>query len=201
LDFNSFLDFYETAEGFLFENFQESILFYSIALAAIIGKLKESSKRNYFSAWSMYLMGTLFHELSHFILSLVTYGKPFWFSIIPSSGFDKGTGERTITLGHIKSKNVQWWNVFFISMSPLLLMPLSFWVYENFFNYFEVGLWSLFLYIFTIVSLLFSSIPSDVDFKNVFNKHTPINLLIPSLFFAIWFFIEEKYILEIGGLF
>ncbi len=158
---------YESAETYLFNNFKEDVLFYSIALAAMIGKMKESSKKNLFSAWIMYFMGTLFHELSHFIVSFLTFGKPFWFSVIPSSSTDKKTGSKMITLGHVKSKNIKWWNVFFISMSPLLLLPLSFWVYNYFFNYFEESLWTVVLYIFSIVSLLFSSVPSGVDFKNV----------------------------------
>ncbi|WP_294961503.1 hypothetical protein [Sulfurimonas sp.] len=198
---SQFLFFYESTEAYIFDNFKENILFYSIALAALIGKMKESSKKNMLSAWIMYFMGTFFHELSHFIISFFTIGKPFRFSVIPSSTVDKLTGQKMITLGHVKSRNVKWWNVFLISMSPLLLFPLSFWVYSNFFNYLELNLWTVIIYVFSIVSLLFSAIPSGVDFKNVFTISTPINLIVPSILFMLYLFLDHNNILYIGGLF
>jgi hypothetical protein len=201
MSINDFSLAYESLETYLFNSFREDVLFYSIALAALIGKMKESSKNNLFTAWIMYFMGTLFHELSHFVVSFLTFGKPFWFSVIPSTKIDKTTGAKTTTLGYVKSGNIRWWNVFFVSMSPLLLLPFSFWVYNYFFNYFEESLWTVVLYIFSIVSLLFSSVPSGVDFKNVFNANAPINLLVPIIFFALYILFNQYYIIDFGGLF
>ena len=163
------------AESMILDN----VLYFSIAFAAVVGKLKESAKRNIYAAWAVYLVGTFFHEVSHFLVSLITYGKPSWISLVPTKKVDQKSGAVSYTLGYVKSSNMRWWNAFFISMAPLLLIPLSFWVYKHFFDYFALGLWSLVGYIFVIVSLLFSSIPSGADFKNVFNRDFVANLLIP----------------------
>lgn len=192
MNFSEAIETVENFQDIAYANFSNDVLFYSIALAAIIGKLKESSKSNVLSAWVMYFMGTLFHELAHFAVSLITYGKPFWFSVIPSSRYDKETGRRTITLGCVKSANITWWNTFFVSMAPLLLLPLSYWVYNNFFTYIQGGLWSSVLYIFIIVSLLFSAIPSAVDFKNVFNSNAPANLFFPIVFVVAYYYFGDR---------
>ena len=71
-------------ENILFNLIQDDLLFFTIILSAIIGKLKESSKNNIFTVWIMYLIGTFFHELAHLILTILTFGKPSWFSIFPS---------------------------------------------------------------------------------------------------------------------
>ncbi|MDD3834738.1 MAG: hypothetical protein PHS42_04610 [Sulfurimonas sp.] len=199
MNFSEFMSIANRTQESLYVGFSNDVLFYSIALAAIMGKLKESSKSNVLSAWVMYFMGTLFHELAHFTVSLITYGKPFWFSVIPSTGIDKATGRKIITLGHVKSANIRWWNTFFVSMAPLLLLPLSYWVYNNFFTYIEVGLWSSVFYIFTIVSLLFSAIPSSVDFENVFNSNAPTNLFFPIVIGMLYFIFWDN--LPTGGLF
>jgi len=179
---------------------RDDVLFFSIAIAAIVGKMQESSKRSVLAAWVFYFIGTLMHELSHFVMSFLTYGKPFWFSVIPSSSIDKN-GKKLITLGHVKSSNVKWWNVFFISLSPLLLLPFSYYVYENFFNYFDESLWSIILYVFLIVSLLSSSVPSDTDLKNVFNSNAPANLIIPVMLLVFYMSIVKENSNFFGGLF
>lgn len=166
-------------ENIVFNLIQNDLLYFTIILSAIIGKLKESSKNNIFTAWIMYLVGTLFHELAHFILSILTFGSPTWFSIFPSKQKNENGQTVGYMLGYIESQNIRWYNVFFIAMAPLLLMPLSYWVYIHFFEYFDKNIFTMISYIFIIVSLMFSSIPSGVDFKLVFNKNIIQNLLVP----------------------
>ena len=168
-------------ENFLFFQIETHLLYYSIAIAAIFGKLKESSKRSMLSAWTIYFIGTFFHELTHLLMSIITFGKPNWFSIFPSQRKDE-KGNIYYTLGYVFSKNMRWYNVFMISMAPFLLIPLSFMVYENFFIFIDKNLYTYIIYIFIIVSLLFSSVPSGADFKNVFNGIKTVPNLIPAFF-------------------
>ncbi len=169
---------------------KDNILYISILFAAIIGKIKESSKSSLLTAWITYLMGTFFHELSHFIVSLVTLGKPVSFNVFPSKSVSPD-GKIGYTLGSVSSKNMKWYNTFFISMAPLLLLPMSYYIYDNFFYYFDVSILTIFLYNFSIVSLLFSSIPSGVDFKNVLNVNLLFNLIIPISLVVIYVFYYE----------
>ncbi len=200
MEANNITDILTSAQSGVYDFVSNNILFFAIAIAAITGKIKESSKQNRFTVWVIYFMGTFFHELAHFLVSLVTFGKPYWFSVIPHSEINKESGEKMITLGHVKSSNVRWWNVFFISMAPFLLLPLSYYVYLHFFDYIEMNLWTLILYVFTIVSLLFSSIPSGVDFKNVFNRDLPANIIIPVIFGAILYLYYTEMHARQGGL-
>lgn len=168
-------------DSYLFSIIDNNLLYFTIIIVAIIVKIKENSKRNMFSAWLSSLIGTIAHEMMHFIAALLTNGKPTKFSIFPSKQINKDTGRITYTLGYVYSKNFRWYNVFIISMAPLLLLPLSFYVYENFFIYFERNLYTYIIYIFTIISLLFSSIPSGKDFSNVFKSKIVFLNLIPFL--------------------
>ena len=151
--------FYTNINNLLEDNYT----FVAIVVAAIIGKMKEGSKSSIWKAWIVFFVGTFFHELAHFIVSLITFGKPSSFNVFPSK--DKETN--MITLGYVTSRNMRWYNAFFISMAPLLLIPLSYYVYTTFFTYFEFNIYTMFIQIFLIVTLLFSSIPSGTDFKNI----------------------------------
>ena len=129
----------------------------------------------------------LFHELTHLIASFLTNGKPRWFSIFPSKNIDEKSGNITYTLGYVTSKNIRWYNVFIISMAPLLLLPLSFYVYENFFLYMDENLYSYIAYIFIIISLLFSSVPSSIDFSHMFKSKTILLNLLPAIILVMVF--------------
>lgn len=177
--------------SFLEVRIEDNLAYFTVVYAALIGKLKEYSRVNIFLAWSVKFIGTFFHEMAHFLVSLVLVGKPVWFSIIPSSSIENG--KKYYTLGYVTSNNVRWWNVFFISMAPFLLMPLSFWIYGHFFEYFERNLATYFLYIYVVVSLVFSSIPSGVDFKNLSNNKFVFNIY-PLYLLAIYLFLEGDFI-------
>lgn len=194
-DFAISLDLLITIEHYIFIAIQNNILYFSIIVAAIFGKLKESSKRNIITAWLMYFIGTFFHELTHLIASFLTNGKPRWFSILPSKNIDEKSGRVSYTLGYVLSKNIRWYNVFIISMAPLLLLPLSFYVYENFFSYVDENLYSYIVYVFIIISLLFSSVPSGIDFSNVFKSKTFLLNLLP-LIVIIIIVLNIEYILQ-----
>lgn len=161
--------FFNKLNILLLDEFKEHLPYYLIVISAIIGKVKESSKQSMFTVWIAYLFGTFFHEVAHFMLSLITFGKPTWFSILPSKSVD-ATGKIGYTLGYVKSENVRWFNVFFIAMAPFCLIPLSFYVYQYFFLVFNESIYTYILYVFIIVSLLFSSIPSSVDFSILFRN-------------------------------
>lgn len=156
----------------------ENVLFISIAFASFIGKLKESSKRNIFSAWFFYLFGTFFHEMAHLVVSLISFGKPTKISLLPSK-IEREDGKTSYVLGYIESSNMTWYNTFLISMAPFSLFYIAFFVYKNFFLYFDMGFLSVLSYVFIIVSLIFSAIPSTKDFSNIFKSGFLGNLVVP----------------------
>jgi hypothetical protein len=176
---NEIIKILNTNEHNLFILIENNLLYFTIIFAAIIGKIKESSKQNILSVWLIYLIGTFAHELMHLVVSIITFGKPTWFSILPSKTINNNGQVLGYTLGYVKSKNIRWYNVALISLAPLLLIPLSYLIYTDFFNYIDRNLYSYILYIFIIISLLFSSIPSSVDFRNIFNGFKTILNFVP----------------------
>ena len=188
---NEIIKILNTNEHNLFILIENNLLYFTIIFAAIIGKIKESSKQNILSVWLIYLIGTFAHELMHLVVSIITFGKPTWFSILPSKTINNNGQVLGYTLGYVKSKNIRWYNVALISLAPLLLIPLSYLIYTDFFNYIDRNLYSYILYIFIIISLLFSSIPSSVDFRNIFNGFTTILNFVPLSIVCILLYINH----------
>jgi len=145
----------------------------------------QQSKQSIYSIWIVFLVGTFFHELAHFIVSLLTFGFPYKFSIIPHKDEESGG----YVVGHVKSFNHAWYNVFLISMAPLLLLPFSFFIYKSFFDWFDTTIINFFIWIFIIVSLVFSSLPSSIDFKNAFSGNIISNIFGALVFSAIYYYL------------
>ncbi len=170
-----------------------NLLFVVIIFTAIFSKIQEISKRSMFTAWIVFFIGTFFHEVAHFILSLITNGKPTWLSIIPHKSED---GTQYI-LGHVNNKNLNWKNAAFIGLAPLLLIILAYMVYLYFFNFFTPSFNTYLLYVILIVSLTTSSIPSSVDLGHIFNKKFLINIIPLVLLIALIYFLQKYSAIEI----
>lgn len=106
------------------------------------------------------LPGTIAHELSHFLLGALTFGRPRNFSIIPKR---QGGG---YILGSVSLANVRWYNGLFIGFAPLLLMPVALllikWRVANHpAMYFAHEL----LWVYCVASLIHGCIPSRQDIR------------------------------------
>lgn len=147
-----------------------------VLLIILIDRLKRISRVNTYTASLMYFFGTFFHELSHYVIALITNAKPVSFSLFPSKNKDN-----TIVLGEVMCANLRWYNSFLVGISPLLLLILVFIVDQYFFIYFQPSLISLAFYLFLIINLIDSAIPSNQDFKVAFSS-TVGNLIYLSFF-------------------
>lgn len=167
------VDYYvilEEIKNFLYSN----SIFVAVIFSALIGKMMENAKSGIFKTWIVFFVGTLFHELAHLIVSLVSFGFPYKVSIFP-----KKSGN-SYMLGSVTSWNVRWYNQFLIGMAPLLLLPLAYFIFLNFFDFYEKSVLNFFIWIYLIVALVFSSIPSSVDFRVAFSGN-----YIAAIFMAI----------------
>lgn len=117
---------------------------------------------NFYLISLLTLPGTFMHELMHFMASFFTFGRPIKFSIFPKKS--KGT----IVLGSVSSANVTWYNALIISLAPLLLYILAY--------YMTLSLASittpLYYYatIYFIANILFAGTPSPADWRLAFQK-------------------------------
>ena len=114
------------------------------------------------SIWLLSLVvlpGTICHELSHFLVGHLLHGQPRGFSVWSrrvAGGY---------LLGSVSIGNPRWYNVFFIGLAPLLLLPLAFvglrWRLDHHpvFNAWEAGA------VFLLANLVYASIPSWQDLR------------------------------------
>lgn len=133
-----------------------------IFLVMIIERIRVNSFRNIYTAYLFYFIGIFLHELSHFIVSFLTNGRPDTFSVFPKKM------NNSYIFGSVHSNNFQWYNRFLISFAPLLLLVVLYFMDKYFFLYFEDTLYTQILYIFLVIVLIDSSIPSSADFEIAF---------------------------------
>lgn len=142
---------------------------FTVFITILILKMKEISKANVYLSGIIYLLGTFFHELAHYIMALITTFKlPGQISIFPKS--EVVNGRKTITLGYVEVRNssLNILNAFLIGMAPLSLLYLAYLVSKYFFIYyglwFEIGIFAYILQSFLVATLIINSVPSRADF-------------------------------------
>ncbi len=145
--------------------------FYSFLALVFFGYLF-AAKRNYmnrhFLLFLWNFLGVVLHELSHYIVALLLNGKPELPSLIPKREvYYKGGMEHTLwILGHVKVRNLNSFNKFFIGLAPaLILIPSAFYIYLYFFDWFKYDPRNLFLFYLILYLLLYNAMPSSQDLK------------------------------------
>jgi len=126
--------------------------------------------RQFKSNFILYSLGTLpatfFHELTHFIVSLFTNGRPISFTILPKRiENDRGT---FYELGSVGSANIRWYNSMFIGLSPFLLWVGAYLLYISIEG--ETLSTINIIKIVTIAMFIEGGLPSIPDFKIAFSK-------------------------------
>lgn len=106
------------------------------------------------------LFGTFLHELSHYLMAVITNGQPIGLSLFPQIYNEE------IILGSVTFRNSRWYNNFPIAFAPLLLLIGAY--YLDFWYVHEIAhktLWTDLGYLFVLVLLVENSIPSWTDVK------------------------------------
>jgi hypothetical protein len=167
----------------------EFFYFASLVVLVLIIRLKNYVLQNSNSVvvFFVYFFGVLAHELSHFIVSLLTLGKPVGLTVIPVRKELLLEEKRYIywEFGHVVSNNTNFLNSFYIGLAPLLLVPVAYWIYVSFFEYIPFNGFSiLFLHILVFV-LLFNSLPSKTDIRVAFSSvlGVLVNIFILTMFY------------------
>ena len=127
----------------------------------------------------LFLPSTFLHELSHYIISMITFGKPTSFSIIPKNN----------TLGYVISSNYNIFNGLFISLAPLINMVIAYYIFISDIGYFK--------YIISFY-LIAGGVPSSIDIKNSLKSLIFFTLMTVILLFFYVHFDIIKEILIIG---
>ncbi len=171
------------------------IFFSSLFIFLILNTFTNIFKRNTFIYILFNMPGTFFHELAHFFVGLITFGKPENFSLIPS------ISKESITFGSVRFSGLNFFNTLPIALAPYLLLPFSLILIVSFSNMLCVSnsldYYSL-LYAFIVYSTLISCFPSSVDWRVAFsNKFGLIFYVIIFYFFLFNFDIIKTIFKEV----
>jgi hypothetical protein len=128
------------------------------------------------------LPGTVAHELAHWVVAVVTNGKPK----LPSLSL-KRTRDGVL-LGQVSFKNPQWYNAAFIALAPLLLLPLAAWLYLHATARIPLLHAYHWITLYLIIAAGFSALPSALDVRVAWKYSAPILLAITAAVLAVLFF-------------
>lgn len=118
------------------------------------------------------LPGTCAHEAAHYCAAILTNGRPRFPSLLPARTH---SGWR---LGSVQLGNARWYNAAFIALAPLLLLPLSGWLYLH--RIAAVSLWQgrHWLYLYSVIVMSMSALPSRVDLQLACKHSAGVALLL-----------------------
>ena len=112
------------------------------------------------------LPGTALHELAHYLVALVTGGKPTGFTIIPRKC---GSGDNWV-LGSVTLRRPSAFSSLPTGLAPLLLLPFAWIAFRNWFLWFPRDLaHTIFLYA-AVCLCCCSSVPSAQDLRVAFSS-------------------------------
>lgn len=167
--------------------------FIGLLLIINVNKLMQFSIRsnNSFLVFLSYFFSISFHELSHFLVSLFLFGKPRKWTIVPvKKVFEQEDGKQFISweFGYVISENVNFINAFLIGLAPLLLIPIAYLIYTNFFLFLDINGFNIILMYLLVFFLLSNAIPSKTDLRVAFSSK--IGVVLNVLFF---FFLYQNF--------
>lgn len=144
--------------------------FAGIVLAATLGALQGRADRaGPFWQILVRLPGTFLHESAHFVVALLTGGRPAGFTIIPRRAAD-GAARQVWVLGSVTVTNPSVLAAFPSGLAPLLLLPAAWLLYRSWFLWFPPDLPHTLLLYIAVVVCCGSSLPSGRDLAVAFSR-------------------------------
>ncbi len=178
-------------QNLILEILKEQQMFFTVFLTILILKIKDISRVNSLTAGIIYLIGTFFHELAHYIVALLTtLSFPKGFTLFPK--IIKENGIKRVILGQVlvDNKRINIFNAALIGLAPLSLLYLAYINSIYFFawygEYFEVGIFAHILYLFLIVTLVVNSMPSTADIRFSLKKGSLFFYILSLLLYCIF---------------
>ncbi len=116
--------------------------------------------RRFFWVFSVLVLpGTFAHECCHLLLGLALNGRPAGFNLLPRRA------ERGWEMGSATFSNLRWYNVFFVGMAPLLLLPAAYGLMRWRLGGHPALDWQEVLAVYLVANLVYAALPSWQDFR------------------------------------
>lgn len=171
-----------------FKNFKfvnENFLFWYSLFFSFFTYIRYSTS-NRFLIGFFYLPSTLFHELAHFFIGLITFAKPVSFSLYP-----KKDNNGNLRLGEVKFTNLNFFNSLPTAFAPFLLLVGLYYFDKYFFVYIKENFFYFIAFVY--INFIFASggIPSWQDFKVAFGN--VFGIIFWMILAMVGFFVVKKY--------
>ena len=128
-------------------------------IAILIARIKINYFKNIYIIAIINSIGTIFHELIHYIFGLILGARPTRFSLLP-----KAT-ESGYVLGSVSFAGLRGWQAPPVALAPLVLLPVAYLIDQYFFSYVPFNLATYFAYVFALVVTIENALPSIADIK------------------------------------
>ena len=115
-------------------------------------------RRRFWLFFHLTFLGTLLHELAHYLVALVLNGHPRGLSVQP-----RREGNMLI-LGEVPAANMRWYNGTAIALAPLGLLGVAWLFYSTQLSQDQSWPWFA-AKVFVLASLIQGAIPSSSDFR------------------------------------
>jgi hypothetical protein len=188
------IDTVNEIESYLIHLINSNLYLY-IILVVLIERIRKLSTRNLITSWFFIFPGVFLHEVSHYLISFCLNGKPNKFSIIPGKE-NLPNGKLFFKFGNVFHNNLKWFNRFFIGMSPLLLIFCIYYLNKYYFSYVDDSLLANLLFIYIVIILTNSAIPSSSDFLVAFEGYGYVLSLI--LLISIFYFSNKFNLISLN---
>ena len=146
-------EFTQEIAKLLYESF-----FFTIMIAILIAYIKINYFKNIYIIAIINSIGTIFHELLHYIFGLILGARPTRFSLLP-----KAT-ESGYVLGSVSFAGLRGWQAPPVALA-LVLLPVAYLIDQYFFSYVPFNLATYFAYVFALVVTIENALPSIADIK------------------------------------
>lgn len=138
-----------------------------LCLVAILVVLDVKSKRGgVLTIFCWNLFGVFLHELAHFCAGIVLFAKPAGFSLIPCR-----TGGKW-QLGSVTFKGLNAFNSLPVSLAPIGLIAIAYFLFTNWAIWFTPTLYSTMGAYLVLFILVYNSSPSRQDLKIAFSPRS-----------------------------
>jgi len=147
-----------------------------------------------FLVFFVYFLGVFLHELSHYFVAKITFGKPTNFTVLPKK-MEHIDGSCSWTFGSVISRNVNYFNAFFIGLSPLVLLLIAYVTYQHYFEYVSYEPLNIVLFYVILYYVMYNSIPSSVDLKLGLMEYPFMSFIY--LVISVIIYLNSNYLKEI----
>ena len=134
--------------------------FLLILLVIVLLRIKNSTYRSLWASALVNILGTVLHELMHYVVGLIMNAKPCNFTIFP-----RRAENGVYVMGSVGFRNVTFYNALPSAMAPILLLFIGFYINRYYLPIMPLNAFNYILYVLVQTIIIENAVPSRADFR------------------------------------